>query len=355
MRKNFNDTILAKTLLEEIRELAKLSGTIRIMEVCGTHTMAIGRFGLRRILPKEIQLISGPGCPVCVTPAAYIDNAVSVAKQYGCTLATFGDMIRVPGAETSLEQARAEGVSIAVLTTPLEVLRLPAPVMMLAVGFETTIAPLVAVMHMVYESGRDDITFYTSCKVVPPTLQLLATDLDIGLDAFLLPGHVSAIIGSDAYNDCGLPGCIAGFELIEILSALRTLLKMKTEQRIEILNEYSHVVTPAGNQKACQLIHSYMEPSSQLWRGLGELPACSLAIRPKYARIDAENVYDIPPLTSDTMPEGCACGEVLKGRITPFECPLFSTVCTPDSPTGPCMVSSEGSCASYYKYERVVQ
>lgn len=349
---DWNDPVAGRALIDRITALAPDAGPLRIMEVCGTHTMAIGRCGIRRLLPETIRLISGPGCPVCVTPAAYIDNAVAAAHEREAIIATFGDMVRVPGLATSLEKARAEGAAVRIMTSPLDVLRMDGPVLCLAVGFETTIAPLAAAMQAVRAAGRDDIKFYTCLKVVPPTLALLAADRAIGIDAFLLPGHVSAVIGADAYRFLDLPSVIAGFEMLDILEAVRRILEMKSAGRTAVENCYGRVVTPQGNLKAQELIRTMLEPCDQPWRGLGVLPGCSLRLREQYASIDAERAWGVPAPDAAAMPGGCACGAVLKGQIIPPECPLFGEACTPDTAVGPCMVSSEGSCASYYKYER---
>lgn len=352
MPANYNNPDLGRQLIARINDLAVGQEPMTVMEVCGTHTMAVGRFGIRRLLPDNVRLISGPGCPVCVTPGMYIDNAVAIAREHGVTLATYGDMVRVPGIQTSLEQARSEGCRVQVVTTPLEVLEIDGPVMMLAVGFETTIAPLAAVMKAVDASSREDITFYTSMKVVPPTLDLLLDDEELGLNGFLLPGHVSIIIGSDAYKNLAVPGVIAGFEMIDILDAIVQLLEMRDKGQNGGLNRYGRVVTPHGNHTAQNLIAEYLEPTDQLWRGLGALPGCSLGLKNEYSHLDAEKVYNLEPLQEGAMPSGCGCGAVLKGTIHPDACALFADVCTPDHPVGPCMVSSEGSCAAYFKYER---
>jgi hydrogenase expression/formation protein HypD len=322
------------------------------MEVCGTHTMAIGRFGLRKLLPENIRLISGPGCPVCVTPAGYIDQAVELARREGMTIATFGDMVRVPGHKTSLEQARAEGVSVQVILSPAEIVSPGRKVLFLATGFETTAAPIVATLARIAAENIKDVYFYTSLKVIPPTLRLLLADTAIGVDGFILPGHVSAVIGSRAYGIIKIPAVIAGFELLDILQAIRIILEQKLAHTAETVNPYTRVVTPDGNTRARELFERYLEPSDQLWRGLGKLPGCSLRIKKEFGFLDAEQVFNLPLLTDKFMPAGCSCGLVLQGKIAPPECPLFATTCTPENPVGPCMVSSEGSCAAHFRYER---
>ena len=348
---NFNDPDLGGVLGDRIRHVAGKAGPVRIMEVCGTHTMAIGRFGIRRLLPDNVHLISGPGCPVCVTPAPYIDNAVSLAREEGLVLATFGDMIRVPGETTSLEKARAEGVPVRVVTTPLDILGFKERVLFLAVGFETTAAPIAATLEMAAQRNLKDVFFYTSLKRIPPTLYVLLRDEETGISGFLLPGHVSAVIGADAYGPLSVPSVIAGFDLLDILKGILTVLEMHIDGKTGVVNAYTRVVKPGGNPKALALMDRCFEPGDDCWRGFGVLPGCSLGIREEYAHLDARHRFRLPGL-HDAMPEGCLCGDVLKGVSLPVDCPLFARACTPNDPVGPCMVSSEGSCAACYRYER---
>ncbi len=348
---DFNDSATGRMLVDSIQQAGEEAGPTQIMEVCGTHTMSIGRFGIRKVLPENIRLISGPGCPVCVTPAGYIDHAVTVALSRGVTIATFGDMVRVPGTHTSLEEARARGARIQVVTSPMEILQLKGEVLFLAVGFETTAAPIAATMELVALQERRDIFFYTSIKLIPPTLQQLLADQELNIDGFILPGHVSTIIGSKAYDFLTVPSVIAGFEMLDILGAILKILEMKVSGSAGTVNAYTRAVTSDGNPRAMNLIRKYMVPGDQLWRGLGALPGCSLVLRKEYSFLDAEKAYSLPPV-EDAMPEGCSCGEVLTGKITPAGCPIFATRCTPEYPVGPCMVSSEGSCAAYYQYDR---
>lgn len=349
---DFNDPGIGKELIARIGSLAEKTGPVRIMEVCGTHTMAIGRFGIRKLLPEHIHLISGPGCPVCVTPGEYIDNTARIALSEDITVATFGDMIRVPGIHTSLELARAEGARIEVITNPLDILLIKGEVLFCAVGFETTAAPIAAAFSRAVQEKRDNISFYTSLKLIPPTLSLLCADEEIGITGFLLPGHVSTVIGSAAYGFLKIPSSISGFEMIDILDGIMRILSMISEGKTRVENGYRRAVTPEGNKKAQEIIISCFEPCTEQWRGIGLLPDCSLRIREEYRKFDARERFGISSEEDDGMPEGCACGEVLKGIILPDACPLFGNTCMPDHPVGPCMVSSEGSCAAFYKYER---
>jgi hydrogenase expression/formation protein HypD len=346
---DFNDPLIARAILQRIRENAKGLGTLRIMEVCGTHSMAIGRWGIRGLIPGNIHLISGPGCPVCVTPIRYIDNAASLALEKRVTIATFGDMIRVPGVNTSLEEARANGGRIEVITSPFEIIDRDEETVLLAVGFETTAAPIAAVMKTVLGNGYGHISFYTSLKMIPPILKVLLADPEVGIDGLILPGHVSAVIGSDAYHFVSVPSVISGFDLVDILDAVDRIIEKVRSGNGSVVNAYSRVVEKKGNLRALEIIDEYLEPCLQPWRGMGELPGCSLRIRDAFSSIDAEKKYDLPVLEEEN-PSGCRCGEVLKGRIRPDQCPLFGSGCTPENPSGPCMVSYEGSCAAYYKY-----
>jgi len=342
---------LQKRLLARMAHNSRSLPITRIMEVCGTHTMAIGRFGLRRVLPDNIRLISGPGCPVCVTPAGYIDQAIAIARKHGLTLAAFGDLLRVPGRTGSLETARAEGVGVEIILSPSDLFRLKKPLLFLATGFETTLAPIASVIQETVQRKEQNIFFLTSFKIVPPTLHLLLNDPEIGIDAFLLPGHVSAIIGEAAYGVLPVPSVIAGFECLSILLALDKIVSMKQDGLTGVANTYRQAVTRNGNRVAQKLIAEMLEPCDEPWRGIGPLPGCSLQLRPAYHSVDAVRVFSLPPLENENTP-GCCCGDILKGKIRPFDCPLFAKSCTPDSPVGPCMVSSEGTCAAFYKYER---
>lgn len=349
--KAFSRPDLCRALLQKIRREAEGLAPFRIMEVCGTHTMAIGAAGIRRLLPENIRLVSGPGCPVCVTPADYIDNAAGLALDKGITLFTFGDLLRVPGLRTSLEQARSEGADIRIITSPADLLSAGRESVLLALGFETTAAPIAAVLHSAVERGAGRVSFYTSIKVVPPTLDLLLADSSTQIGAFLLPGHVSAVIGASAYRDYPVPSIITGFEPLDILQAVLRIVEMKREGRSGTENLYTRVVPAAGNPKIRALFDRYFRPTDAPWRGLGGLPGCSLEVRPAFSAFNAEVRYGLPALNAQ-QPGGCACGEILKGVLRPDECPLFARACTPENPRGPCMVSSEGSCAAFYRYER---
>jgi len=341
-------------------ELAAAGRTVRIMEICGTHTMAIARHGIRELLPPNVDLVSGPGCPVCVTEAGYIDVALDLARR-GVCMATFGDMIHVPGSDGTLAGARAAGAAVEVCYSPLEALDLAArepgrEVVFLAIGFETTIGPVVSLVDLAGRRGLRNLSLLTAFKLVPPALHALLADGEIGIDAFLCPAHVSAIIGADAYRPFAeqyhVPCVVAGFEPLDILSGLVRILAQEVKGEARVENDYARVVKAGGNPKAQALLGRFLEPVDALWRGVGLIPASGLGLRPAYAAFDAEKKLGVRVGPGREQP-GCRCGEVIKGKLKPVGCPLFGKACTPDHAYGPCMVSSEGTCAAYYKYLRL--
>ncbi|OVE73639.1 hydrogenase formation protein HypD [bacterium B17] len=360
----FRNPGAAREIVKRIADLAgKLDDKgrkVNVMEVCGSHTMAIARFGIRDILPENIDLISGPGCPVCVTDSGYVDAAIELAEK-GAIVVTFGDMINVPGSETSLAEARSKGASIEVGYSPAEALKLAEQnpereVVFLAIGFETTTGPVVSIVDRAKQRGLENVSLLTSFKLVPPALEALMADSELKIDAFLCPAHVSAIIGSDAYipytGKDGVPCVVAGFEPLDILLGLAGILEQIVDGRSDVENQYSRVVKPEGNKKARSVMEKYLEPVDAPWRGLGNLPLSGLGLRAEYAQYDAEKKLSVK-VAEGKVPAGCLCGDVIKGKNHPPECKMFGTACTPDNPVGPCMVSSEGSCAAYYKYSRL--
>lgn len=359
----FRDPAAAAALSDELiavgSRLATTGRTVAIMEVCGSHTMAIGRYGIRTLLPTNVKLISGPGCPVCVTPVGYIDAALELAAR-GVVIATFGDLLYVPGTRSSLAKARAKGAAIEMCVSPMDAItvarRHPAEqVVFLAIGFETTVAPIVSIVKAAIEQEVRNLTILPAFKLVPPALEALMSDPEMAVDAFLCPAHVSAIIGSKAYEETArtykVPCVIAGFEPLDILYGLLGILRQVEKGEACVENQYNRVVRPEGNRKAQELTNTYMEPVDASWRGIGLLPKSGLGLKPGYRFYDAETRHRItvPPQLDN---RGCLCGEVIKGKISPPQCPMFDKACTPESPLGPCMVSSEGSCAAYYRYER---
>lgn len=357
----FRDRSLVQNMAANIRKMAeKLKAPVNFMEVCGTHTMSIYQYGIRSLLPDNVQLVSGPGCPVCVTPVGYLDRAIACTTDPQNIVATFGDMLRVPGSRSSLMEERAKGADIRIVYSPLDAVALAKNnpermVVFLGVGFETT-APTIAAT--ILEAAGQKLTNYcvlASHKTMPVPMEILTADPELNLAGYLCPAHVSTVIGGNAYKPLAekyhIPCVVTGFEPADVMQGIEMLLAqlMRGESRVEI--QYSRAVSWEGNKKAQGILHQLFEPTDAIWRGLGILPGSGLSIRRKYSDFDAENILtlDIPePLENPA----CLCGEILKGKLPPFDCPLFSTVCTPESPVGACMVSSEGTCAAAYKYGR---
>lgn len=342
--------------LDEIRELVPERYTV--MEVCGTHTVAIAKNALREILPHQIQLVSGPGCPVCVTDSSEIDRFLYLAAQPHVIITTFGDMIRVPGSKNSLQGLRGEGADIRIVYSTLDALECARKnpekeVVFLGVGFETTVPTVAVSIEKAKNEGLKNFSVLSMHKVVPPVLRVLAEDPELGVNAFLDPGHVCSVIGTKPLEfmakEYGKPGVVTGFEALDILEALVMLLRQHTEGRSEIEIQYKRAVKPEGNPAAQKYINQVFEPVDARFRGMGTIPQAGLGIRKEYEEWDALKKFDLPEFNSLDLP-GCRCGDVLKGRINPMECPLFARKCTPLNPIGPCMVSSEGSCAAYFRY-----
>lgn len=342
---------IIKKLIAEIKEFCL--EPMNLMEVCGTHTMAIARAGIRRIMPPNLKLLSGPGCPVCVTPQSIIDWTISLAQKNGVILTTFGDMVRVPGTESSLEIYHPLIVYSTMDSLKIAQQNPNKDVVFVGVGFETT-SPTIAATIIEAEKRRiKNFYIIPAFKLIPPALNYIAQSSEINVDGFILPGHVSTIIGSEPYqllaNKYHLAGCITGFEPIDILMGIKNLVAQihRGEARIEI--EYKRVVRPEGNRTALRLLAEVFEVVDSTWRGIGTIPKSGLTIRKKYERFDATKRYDIK-VSESAEPKGCICGKILLGLKIPPQCPLFGKKCTPSTPVGACMVSSEGSCAAYYKY-----
>ncbi|MDQ7086417.1 MAG: hydrogenase formation protein HypD [Acidobacteriota bacterium] len=331
------------------KRLAERGRSVRLMEVCGSHTMAIGRYGLRDLLPENVELVSGPGCPVCVTDNGYIDAALELARREA-VIVTFGDMMRVPGSAGNLAAARTAGARVEVGYSPevaLEIARRePArEVVFLAIGFETTVAPVVSLVAAAAEERLGNLSLLVAFKLVPPALEALIADPELRIDGFLCPAHVSAIIGSEAYRSIvdrhRLPCVVAGFEPLDILLGLAGLLEMLADDRPALANQYARVVRPGGNPRARALIERYLQPVDATWRGIGTIPASGLGLRSEWAAFDAARRFDVS-ISGGRVDPRCRCGEVLRGRIRPPECGLFATVCTPERPVGACMVFLRG-------------
>lgn len=356
----FRDSRLASHLAEAIAQLNP-EQPLKLMEVCGGHTHTIYKHGIEDLLPPTIDLVHGPGCPVCVLPMGRIDDAIALAHTEGVIFTTFGDMMRVPGSNGSLLDARAQGADVRFVYSPLDALKIAQQnperqVIFFAIGFETT-APSTAVtlLRAQAEQIRNFSIFCNHITVVPPIKAILDSP-DLRLDGFVGPGHVSMVIGMQPYEfiarDYGKPVVISGFEPLDIIQSVYMLVKQISEGRSEVENQYIRVVRPEGNVKALQAMERTMElrPTFE-WRGLGSIPYSALKLRPAYKAWDAEERFAVPGMCV-ADPTACQCGEVLKGAIKPWECRVFGTACTPETPIGTCMVSSEGTCAAYYNYGR---
>ena len=352
----FKDPKLARGLIETIHRLAPEHATL--MEVCGTHTVAIARNGIRDLMPEGLRLASGPGCPVCVTCNRDIDTVIALARIPNVTITTFGDMTRVPGSTSSLLAEQAAGRSVEIVYSPLDALAFAKAhpereVVFVGVGFETT-TPLVAMaIKRAKAMGLSNFTVFAAHKNMPGALELLVGDPTLELDALILPGHVSTIIGAEPYRflaeKYGIPGVITGFEPVDVLQGIAMLVRQLHEGRAEIEIAYARGVMPEGNPVALAAIDEVFETCTATWRGLGDIPGSGYRSRDEFANFDAVRRCE-PDVEPTRDPKGCRCGDVLRARIAPNECPLFRTVCTPENPVGPCMVSSEGSCAAYCRY-----
>jgi len=352
----YRDPDIARRIGAEIRQISRKP--VRLMEVCGTHTVSIFRHGIRDLLPDTISLISGPGCPVCVTAQGEINAFIRAARKKDVIIATFGDLMRVPGSASSLEKERAEGRDIRVVYSPMDALTIardnPArQIVFLGVGFETTTPTIAATVLTARQMKISNFLVFSAHKIVPPALFALMENSRTHIDGFILPGHVSVIIGIDAYRPFfeafRIPCSVGGFKPVDILLAIRTLVKQIESNAVGLENAYSRAVNHTGNLKAQALTAQVFEPSDAIWRGIGKIPKSGLKFRKAFSDMDAENGLGIKPAIVED-PKGCACGEILTGSKTPPSCPLYKKKCTPLTPVGPCMVSTEGTCAAYYRY-----
>ncbi len=352
----FRDPEAVQRLLRRIQERARRP--VRLMEFCGGHTHAIGRFGLRRLLPPAVQLLSGPGCPVCVTSSRDLDYAIAIAGQPGVILTTFGDMLRVPGGAGTLEHARARGADVRMVYSTLDALDIAASnpgrdVVFLGIGFETTAPTVAAAILQAADKGLCNFSVLVLHKLTPPAMRAILDAGEVHLSGIIGPGHVTTVIGSDAWgflpHNYRIPCAIAGFEPLDILQAIHSLVDMVESQTPAVVNAYTRSVQPSGNRVAQEVMQRVFQTADAEWRGLGVLPASGLALRDEFASFDAARrlAVDVAP---SAEPPGCLCGQVLRGVATPPECALFSQACTPEHPIGPCMVSGEGSCAAYLQY-----
>jgi hydrogenase expression/formation protein HypD len=355
----FRDPALARGQLDAIRRtVADYPGSMTLMEVCGTHTMAICQLGIRALLPPQIRLVSGPGCPVCVTPVDYVDRAVALARRPHTLVATFGDMVRVPGSSSSLQREQAASGSVRVVYSPLDAVALAEKhpdqtVVFLGVGFETTAPTVAGAVVTAKRKGLANFFILCAHKTIPETMAVLAGDPGLQVNGYLCPPHVAAIIGADAFRPLAegfrLPCVITGFEPLDILQGVLMLARQITAGEARVATQYRRVVKAEGNRKAQALLAEVFEACPARWRGIGTIPGSGLALRAAYAAFDA--ALQLPVTVEPPRePASCRCGEILKGKLRPGDCPLFRTVCTPEEPVGACMVSSEGTCAAEYRF-----
>lgn len=379
----YRDAAIAQQLIERIRQLSadrssanrsndnRLSADrssanklrdnrkVRFMEVCGSHTVAIYKAGIKGLFP-DIDLISGPGCPVCVTSTRDVDRTILLARCPGTIVTTFGDMIRVPGSDSSLQKEISQGADVRIVYSPPDALRIAREnptkrVVFLAVGFETTAPTIAATILQADKEGCENFFIISYHKVIPPAMRILLAGEEVHIDGFICPGHVSIIIGAKPYEfipqEYHLPAVITGFEPLDILQALYMLMLQIKEDRPCVEIQYSRVVKPEGNPLAVQKLYDVFQPADAEWRGLGVIQGSGLALRKQFEKYDAMRQFDLS-VEEKPEPPGCQCGFILKGLKKPVECPLFGRSCNPQHPVGPCMVSAEGSCAAAYKYGR---
>ena len=345
-------------LLERLR--APRPVPVCLMEVCGTHTMSIARSGIRQLLPKDVRLISGPGCPVCVTPAGAIDGILALSQQKDVLIATYGDLVRVPGSRPgdTLAIRRARGARVRVVFSPMDALELAAAdphtqVVFLGVGFETTAPGTALAVREACRRGIGNFSVFSLLRRVEPALRSLAESPDFAVDGLLCPGHVAVILGEDGFRflpeELRLPAVISGFEPEDILLSAALLLEQIRSGQPRLQNTYRRAVRPHGNEAALRIMDAVLEPADVLWRGLGLIPRSGLAIRPEYAAADAAKRFGLDQNLAGG-PSACRCGEVIRGVLAPEGCPLFGRACVPEDPVGPCMVSGEGACAAAWNY-----
>ncbi|HEX2024283.1 MAG TPA: hydrogenase formation protein HypD [Acidimicrobiales bacterium] len=356
----YRDPAAARATVAQIEALAG-DRHLKFMEVCGGHTHTIYKHGIENVLPESVELVHGPGCPVCVIPMGRVDDAIAVAKIPGMIFTSFGDMMRVPGGKENLLEAKAQGADVRMVYSPLDALRIAEAnpdrqVVFFAVGFETTAPSTAVTLLKAKERGVTNFSVFCNHVTIVPPLKAILESPDLRLDGFLGPGHVSTVIGNRPYRfvprDYGKPLVTAGFEPLDILQAIVMLLRQINEGRCEVENQYTRAVADEGNPRALKILGQVFELRPHFeWRGLGFISQSALKLNDEFADFDAELRFSVPGVRV-ADPKACQCGEVLKGVIKPWECKVFGTACTPETPIGTCMVSSEGACAAYYNYGR---
>jgi hydrogenase expression/formation protein HypD len=360
----YRDLALAKGILPQIELVSKKIGhQVQFMEVCGTHTVAIFKYGIKDLLPKNIKLLSGPGCPVCVTAPEDVDAAIELARTESVILVSFGDMLRVPGTDSSLQEQKTDGKDVRIVYSCLDALQIAEQnsdkkIVFFAVGFETTSPTIAATIQLAEQKKINNFYIYPAHKLIPPAMKVLLEAGEVKINGFICPGHVSAIIGEKPYQfipeQYQIPCVITGFEPLDILQSLLMLLDQIAKKQAEVQIQYRRVVKPEGNPKAVETLYNVFEPVDASWRGLGVIPNSGLKLTKPYHRFDINEIFsNIHPSSLVPRPSRCRCGEVLRGAIIPPDCKLFRKKCTPETPIGPCMVSTEGTCAAYYKYQKI--
>lgn len=351
---------VARRLADEIARLT--DRPLKLMEVCGGHTHTIFKYGIEDLLPPNVQMIHGPGCPVCVIPLGRVDDAISIALEPGVIFTTFGDMMRVPGSSTNLLDAKAAGADVRMVYSPLDALKIAKKnperrVVFLALGFETTAPSTALTLQQAAKDRVDNFSVFCNHITIVPALKAILDSPDLKIDGFVGPGHVSTVIGTRPYDfvahEYGKPLVVAGFEPLDILQSVYMIVRQIVEGRSEVENQYGRVVFRDGNRRAMEAMFEVFEPREFFeWRGLGSIARSGMRLRAKYAAWDAERAFSVPGLRI-ADPKACQCGEILKGVKKPWECKVFGTACTPETPIGSCMVSSEGACAAYYNFGRL--
>jgi len=358
----FRDAGLGRALAGEILSTLEPGRHYKVMEVCGGHTHSIYKYGIDDLLPANVELVHGPGCPVCVIPMGRVDDAIALAKEPGVIFTCFGDMMRVPGSHGTLLDAKAEGADVRMVYSPLDALELARReperhVCFFAIGFETTAPATAVTLLRARAEGATNFSVFCNHVLIEPPLRAILDSPGLTVDAFIGPGHVSTVIGTDAYRfipeEYGRAVVVSAFEPVDLLQSIAMLLRQRAEGRCEVENQYTRVVRREGNQRAVAAIAETMEVREDFeWRGLGVLPASALRVRDAFAAFDAERQFALPGARIED-PKACRCGDVLTGRIKPWECGVFGTACTPERPLGTCMVSSEGACAAFFSYGRL--
>ncbi|MGA1861824.1 hydrogenase formation protein HypD [Deferribacter thermophilus] len=361
MISEYRDKDKVDLLLRQIKKINNKSSTYRFMEICGTHTMSISKFGVRTLLPENIELISGPGCPLCVTSQGEIDAIFEMIINYKPIVVTYGDLLKVPGSNgESLLKLKSMGYDIRVVFSPLDTLKIAKDnpnreIVFLSIGFETTTPPTAALVKMLEKHSINNVFIFVMNKTMPNILDFIIKQEIVKLDGFICPGHVSVITGELLYKplvDNNFACAIAGFEPVDILLGIYSLIEQVNSGVYYVKNTYKRVVKSDGNHKALELLEEVFEPTDAFWRGIGLVMGSGLKLKRGYERYDAINKYGLK-INHNKSISGCKCGEILLGLKKPYECGMFAKYCTPENPVGPCMVSSEGTCAAFYKYERV--